>query len=68
MTQKQMIMRHLKDFNTIDPILALEQYGIMRLASRISDLRKEGVPIKTKIHWYKNIYGEHKHYAIYSLK
>ena len=46
MTQKDRIYRHLMDYGTINPMEALDEYGIMRLASRISDLKKDGIPIK----------------------
>jgi hypothetical protein len=45
----------------------MEEYGIMRLASRISDLKKQGVSIKTEIVSGKNRYGERTSYARYSL-
>lgn len=38
-------MRHLRDYGSITPLDAMREYGIMRLASRISDLRKGGVNI-----------------------
>ena len=66
-TQNQRVLRHLEDFGSISPIDALQEYGIMRLASRISDLRKEGYPIKRRIVPHINRYGEHTHYAVYEL-
>lgn len=46
-TQRQRIRRHLKRHGRIDPRTALRWYGSMRLAARIWDLRREGLPIVT---------------------
>ena len=40
MTQSERIRRHLSDFGTITSLEAMQEYGIMRLASRISELKK----------------------------
>lgn len=41
-TQNQLIIEHLERFGSITALEALNAYGIMRLASRISDLRHSG--------------------------
>lgn len=46
MTQNETILSHLKTGAPITPIYALNEYGIFRLASRISELRKAGHPIQ----------------------
>lgn len=38
-TQCERILRHLKDYGSITSLEAVNEYGIMRLASRINDLR-----------------------------
>lgn len=68
MTQNERIYRHLIDYGSINPIEALNEYGIMRLASRISDLKKDGVPIQKSMVAHVNRYGEKVHYARYTLK
>ena len=45
MTQNERIIRHLTDYGSITSKEAMIEYGIMRLASRINDLRKLGYPI-----------------------
>jgi hypothetical protein len=45
MTQVEMIRKHLNRGWSITPLQALEKYGIMRLASRINDLKNEGMII-----------------------
>lgn len=67
MTQCERIIRHLEDYGSITSATAMEEYGIMRLASRISDLKKQGVSIKTEIVSGKNRYGERTSYARYYL-
>ena len=68
LTQREKIIRHLEAFETITPMEAILDYGIMRLASRISELRKEGYIIDTEmVHGY-NRFDEKTRYAKYSLK
>ena len=47
MTQNQMILEHMQKYGAITPREAYEMYGVMRLASRISDLRRQGYAIKS---------------------
>lgn len=44
-SQKQAILDWLSEGNTITTLQALNMFGCMRLASRISDLKNEGFPI-----------------------
>lgn len=68
LNQREMIIRHLEAFETITPMEAMQEYGIMRLASRIDELRKEGYIIDTEmVHGY-NRFTEKTRYAKYSLK
>ena len=67
LTQCEKVLRHLEDYGTIDPLTALSEYGIMRLASRVSDLKKQGIFITKEIKKAKNRYGETVRYAEYRL-
>lgn len=67
MTQCERIVRHMNDIGSIDPMIAMQDYGIMRLASRISDLRRMGIPVQREMVRHVNRYGEITHYARYSL-
>lgn len=67
-TQRFQIMRHLKENGTITQLEALREYGIMRLAARIRELKQRGEPIERVIRAATNRYGETVHYAEYSLK
>lgn len=67
MTQKERVLRHLKDYGSITSKDAIYEYGIFRLASRINDLKKDGISISTKYETTENRYGEKVSYARYSL-
>lgn len=65
--QKERILRHLNDFGEIDSMTAMHDYGIMRLASRVDELRKAGHPIITEVVAGKNRYGEPTRWARYRM-
>lgn len=67
MTQCETILRHMEDFGSITSLEAMQEYGIMRLASRITDLKKAGIPIRREMISRKNRYGETVTFARYSL-
>ena len=46
-TQNQKLLSWLEMGNSITPMYALQIFGIMRLASRIEELRRQGYDIKT---------------------
>ena len=58
MTQTEKILRHMRAFGSITSLEAMNEYGIMRLASRISDLKKQGYPITSTVETVKNRFGE----------
>lgn len=66
-TQCERIIRHLKDYGTITSMEAMTEYGIMRLASRIKDLKNQGYSIISETKKSKNRYGEPVHYSVYRL-
>jgi hypothetical protein len=47
--QSQMILDHLRLGNGITALDSLRLYGVLRLAARIEDLRKEGHTILTQM-------------------
>ena len=65
MKQTEKVLRHLREFGEISSLTAMSEYGIMRLASRISDLKKQGFHIVGKLATGKNRYGETTHYSVY---
>ena len=67
MTQCERVLQYMQDFGSINPLEAMKDLGVMRLASRVSDLKQEGYQIERQIVTTKNRYGEPTHYAEYRL-
>lgn len=57
-TQCERILDYLKEHGSITQIEALNDLGVMRLASRVNELRKRGFEIDGEIIEVKNRYGE----------
>lgn len=68
MTQTEKILRHLREHGSITPLDAMQEYGIMRLASRICDIKKAGYSVVKETEKSKNRYGEPVRYARYRLR
>lgn len=68
MTQCEQILHHMQTLGSITSLEAMQKYGIMRLASRITDLRHRGIAITKQIVKGKNRYGEATSYAAYRLE
>lgn len=66
-TQAERIRQYMEDFGSITQLEALNDLGCMRLASRISDLKKKGIPIKSEVIAVKNRYQEDCYIKRYSL-
>ena len=66
-TQCDMILRHLRDYGSITSLEAITEYGILRLASRINDLKNQGHNIVSETAVGKNRYGEKIRYSVYRL-
>ena len=67
-TQAERVLDYIMEFGSITQIDALRDIGCMRLASRISDLRKQGVDIISKTEAVKNRYGEKCYIKRYMVK
>jgi hypothetical protein len=67
-TQNERIITYMRDFGSITQLEALRDLGVMRLASRISDLRKKGWSIISKVEAVENRYGEKCRIKRYSLE
>lgn len=57
-TQNKKIKQHLKKGRSITAMDALKKYAIFRLASRINDLKNEGLKIKSEFISVKNRFGK----------
>lgn len=67
MTQNERILLHLKRYGKITQLEATNRYGIMRLASRIYDLKKLGYEFERRTITSRNRYGDKVSYEQYSL-
>ncbi len=67
-TQKERVLKYISEFGSITQFDALRDLGVMRLASRISDLRNDGYAITGKTETVKNRYGENCHIKRYSME
>lgn len=67
-TQNELILKHLKQCGSITPREAEDLYACMRLASRIHDLKRQGVRIKTESVAFRSRSGRNGAYARYSLE
>lgn len=47
MTQNEQIKKYLEEGHTLTSIEAIQKFHCARLAARIKDLRREGIPIET---------------------
>ncbi len=68
MTQCEKILDYIRLNGSITPIDALREFGCMRLASRINDLKNQGYNIVSKIEINKNRYGDTVRFARYTIK
>lgn len=68
MTQNERVLDYMKRFGSITQIEALSDLGIMRLASRINDLKKKGHCVNKEMVKSKNRFGESVQFARYSLE
>jgi hypothetical protein len=67
MSQVQMLIKMLKD-GWVSPAAALTDIGCYRLAARISDIRKMGYTIETRIVKQKNRFGHYIAFKEYRIK
>lgn len=67
MTQKERVYNYMQDFGSITQAQAFADLGVFRLAARIAEMRRLGIPIKSEQKVGKNRYGETVYFAEYSL-
>lgn len=65
--QTERVLNYIREFGGITQYEALRDLGVMRLASRISELRRQGHNITSKYEAVKNRYGETSHIKRYCL-
>lgn len=67
-SQCKLILFYLKEHGSITAKEAMKLCGCMRLAARIADLQKRGIPIKSELTFYIGRNGYKGRYATYSLE
>ena len=67
-SQCELILRYMDEHGSITSLEAMQYFGCMRLASRISDLRKRGYMIvRTMVTMFNEDGSYRGHYAEYHL-
>ena len=66
-TQNERVLDYITKFGSITQLEALKDLGVMRLASRISDLRKDGYVIVGVTETVKNRFNEDCHIKRYRM-
>lgn len=66
MNQYQKILQYINDFGSISPMEAFSDLGITKLATRISEMRKDGIEFDQVWECSKNRYGDDVRYMRYS--
>lgn len=66
-TQAERVLAYIERFGSITQYEALQDLGVMRLASRISELKKNGYPIQSEVVTVKNRFEENCYIKRYSL-
>ena len=58
MTQKEIVLEHIRRYGGITAAEAMNEYGIGRLSARIWDLRHDGIEIINDRQKSRNRYGK----------
>lgn len=67
MTQEERVLDYLHTNGSINPMQALNDCGVMRLAARIGKIKSMGHSIDSKMVTVKNRWGESCRVAVYSI-
>ena len=67
LTQVERVMLYMQKHGSITQFEAMNDLGVMRLASRISDIKKSGTPVYKKSIKVKNRFNEEATVTRYSL-
>lgn len=68
MTQGERVIEYIKKFGSITPLDAFYDLGITKLATRVSELKRDGYIFEQKYEKAQNRFGEPVHYMRYFLK
>lgn len=65
MTQEQRILDYITRYGSISPLEAFRDLGITKLATRISDMRKDGIKFDQRYEKSQNRFGETVYFMRY---
>lgn len=68
MTQNERVLTYMRTKGSISSKEALSEFGCMRLAARIRDLRDKGYRIHSESETSRNMFGEKVSFTRYSLE
>lgn len=69
LSQNKLILDYLKEHKSIEPLTALREFGCLRLAARISELKKMGYNIiSERVNTIGRVTGNHVQFAKYTLQ
>lgn len=68
MTQKERIVKYLKDEGSITALEAVRELGVLQLSARLCELIEDGYDFDKKTESSLNRYGERVYYTRYALK
>lgn len=68
MTQCERVLWYIKNFGYITPLQAVNDLGVMRLASRIKDIKNLGYHVLTDRIEVKDRFGNSAHVARYRIE
>lgn len=66
--QREQILNYINMFGSITPMEAFADLGITKLATRISEMRRDGLDFKIESIKTKNRFGKSVRFAKYSMK
>ena len=66
--QTDRVLDYIREFGSITQLEALQDLGVMRLASRMSDLKRQGYDVEGRIEAVNNRYGEKCHIKRYTVR
>jgi hypothetical protein len=68
LTQQELILQYLEKYKSITPMEAFSDLGITKLATRVSEMRREGIEIEGETIAVKNRFGNTCYVKRYTLK
>ena len=66
-SQCERILRYIEENGSISSLEAMREFGCMRLASRMCDIKKMGYAVQKEREKAQNRYGETIHYVRYRI-